>query len=227
MPEKVDTSIEEQEIEEQGLEDQGVEEDAVTRSLDPELLAIFESDALPLVDQLYRTALRMTRNPADAEDLVQETFAKAYSAFGSFRQGTNLRAWMFRILRNTYINSYRKAQREPHFTHELTDEQLLDAQMRTESRSAGARSAETSALERLGDTEVVIALTALPEDFRTAVYLADVEGFSYKEIAEIMDTPVGTVMSRVHRGRKALRGLLEGYAQERGLTGATAGGDGP
>ena len=191
--------------------------DSSPRTLDPELVSIFESDALPFVDQLYRTAVRMTRNTTDAEDLVQETFAKAFAAFGTFRQGTNLRAWLFRILRNTYINSYRKAQREPHFTHDLTDQQLLDVQTRTEVHTVGVRSAETEALERLGDADVVAALGALPEDFRTAVYLADVEGFSYKEIAEIMDSPVGTVMSRVHRGRKALRSLLAGYVRDRGL----------
>ena len=206
MPEPTDTPVEEH-----------VVIDSTTHSVDPELSAIFESGAMPFVDQLYRTALRMTRNPTDAEDLVQETFAKAFAAFGSFRQGTNLRAWLFRILRNTYINSYRKAQREPHFTHELTDEQVLDAQTRAQNRSAGARSAETEALELLGDADVIAALAALPEDFRTAVYLADVEGFSYKEIAEIMECPVGTVMSRVHRGRKTLRSLLAGYAREQGL----------
>ena len=215
MPESIDASVEET----------GVASDARTGFVDPELFAIFESDALPFVDQLYRTALRMTRNPTDAEDLVQETVTKAFSAFGSFRQGTNLRAWLFRILRNTYINSYRKAQREPHFTHELTEEQLLDAQTRTDNRAVGARSAETQALERLGDEEVIAALAALPEDFRTAVYLADVEGFSYKEIAEIMESPVGTVMSRVHRGRKALRSLLADYAWERGLVAADRGVD--
>ena len=193
---------------------------------DAELIAVFEADALPYLDQLYRTALRMTRNPTDAEDLVQETFVRAFSAFRSYRQGTNLRAWLFRILRNTYINSYRKAQRTP-FTgsaDELTDGQLLDIESRDGS---GARSAEIEALDRLGDDDINDALASLPEDFRTAVVLADIEGFSYKEIAEIMDTPVGTVMSRVHRGRKALRRLLEGYAQERGLIAATPGGEGP
>ena len=193
---------------------------------DAELTAVFEQDALPYLDQLYRTALRMTRNPTDAEDLVQETFARAFSAFRSYRQGTNLRAWLFRILRNTYINSYRKAQRAPYTgsADELTDAQLLDVESRD---GAGARSAEIEALERLGDDDINNALASLPEDFRTAVVLADIEGFSYKEIAEIMDTPVGTVMSRVHRGRKALRRLLEGYAQERGLISATTGGEVP
>ena len=181
-----------------------------------ELAATFEADALPYLDQLYGTALRMTRNSTDAEDLVQETFAKAFAAFGSYEQGTNLRAWLFRILRNTFINSYRKARRTPYSdsADELTDGQLLDLEARG---AGGVRSAETEALERLGDDDINEALASLPEDFRTAVYLADVEGFSYKEIAEIMDTPVGTVMSRVHRGRKSLRGLLTEYAQERGL----------
>jgi len=181
-----------------------------------ELSAIFEADALPYLDQLYGTALRMTRNSTDAEDLVQETYAKAFAAFGSYEQGTNLRAWLFRILRNTYINSYRKAQRTPFSdsSDELTDGQLLDIETRG---AGGVRSAESEALERLGDEDINEALVSLPEDFRTAVYLADVEGFSYKEIAEIMETPVGTVMSRVHRGRKSLRGLLTQYAQERGL----------
>ncbi len=177
---------------------------------DAELASIFESEALAYLDQLYGTALRMTRNQADAEDLVQETYTKAFAAFRSFKQGTNLRAWLFRILRNTYINSYRKAQRQPYSTSadELSDTQLLDVDSRT---PGGARSAEIEALERLGDPVITEAMNSLPEDFRTAVYLADVEGFSYKEIAEIMETPVGTVMSRVHRGRKTLRSLLAGY----------------
>jgi RNA polymerase sigma-70 factor (ECF subfamily) len=177
---------------------------------DAELASIFESEALAYLDQLYGTALRMTRNQADAEDLVQETYTKAFAAFRSFEQGTNLRAWLFRILRNTYINSYRKAQRQPYSTSadELSDTQLLEVNSRA---PGGARSAEIEALERLGDPEIIEAMNSLPEDFRTAVYLADVEGFSYKEIAEIMETPVGTVMSRVHRGRKSLRSLLAGY----------------
>ena len=180
---------------------------------DAELAAIFETDAMAYVDQLYGAAMRMTRNPADAEDLVQETYTKAFAAFRSFEQGTNLRAWLFRILRNTYINAYRKAQREPLSTSadELSDPLLLEVDARS---TGGTRSAETEALERLGDTEIIEAMQALPEDFRTAVYLADVEGFSYKEIAEIMETPVGTVMSRVHRGRKSLRSLLAQYARD-------------
>jgi len=196
--------------------DSAADENASSSLSDSELASIFEADALPYLDQLYGTALRMTRSPADAEDLVQDTYAKAFAAFRSYEQGTNLRAWLFRILRNTFINNYRKAQRQPSSdsSEELTDGQLLDLEQRT---SGGVRSAENEALERLGDDEIAAAMATIPEDFRTAVYLADVEGFSYKEIADIMDTPVGTVMSRVHRGRKALRGLLTDYARDRGL----------
>ena len=189
-----------------------------TAETDAERASRFESEALVYLDQLYGAALRMTRNPTDAEDLVQETFSKAYASFHQFTPGTNLKAWLYRILTNTFINSYRKKQRQPQSSgQEVEDWQLARAESHT---STGLRSAETEALDRMPHSAVTDAMNALAPDFRLAVYLADVEGFSYKEIAEIMGSPIGTVMSRLNRGRNQLRVSLADFAREHGLVGA-------
>jgi len=180
--------------------------------------ADFAEQAMPLMGSLYSGALRMTRNPADAEDLVQETYLKAYRAFGSFQEGTNLKAWLFRILTNTFINTYRAKKRRPDESDldEVEDLYLYRRLGGLEAVEAG-RSAEDELLDHVTDAEVKDAIESLPEQFRVAVLLADVEGFSYKEIAEILDIPIGTVMSRLHRGRKGLQKRLYEYAVERGL----------
>ncbi|MBR8745358.1 sigma-70 family RNA polymerase sigma factor [Nocardiopsis sp. MG754419] len=183
----------------------------------------FATAVTPFGDQLYPTALRMTRNPADAEDLVQETFAKAFANFHQFRAGTNLRAWLYRILTNTFINSYRKKQREPRqeTTDEIKDWQLAAAETHT---STGMRSAETEVLDHLPDSDIKQALARLPEEFQEVIYLVDIEGYAYKEVAARMGTPLGTVMSRLHRARRQLREMLADYGRERGMrVPATAG----
>jgi RNA polymerase sigma-70 factor (ECF subfamily) len=175
----------------------------------------FERDVLPLLPSLYGAALRLTRNPQDADDLVQETYLRAFRGFGGFQEGTNLRAWMYRILTNTFINSYRKKQREP---VTVPDGEVEDWYLYDKLGASGVEaSAESEVLERIPDEDVQRALEDLPENFRMAVLLADVEGFSYKEIAEILGIPIGTVMSRLHRGRKALQKALWQTVRERGL----------
>nr|WP_040377402.1 sigma-70 family RNA polymerase sigma factor [Brevibacterium ravenspurgense] len=186
------------------------------RETDEERSARFEADALQYVNQLYAAAMRMTRNPADAEDLVQEAYLKAYAAFHQYKPGTNLKAWLYRILTNTFINNYRKKQRQP---LESSDDDIQDWQLhRAASHTSDqGRSAELEALDQMPDSDVKEALASLQDDFRMVVYYADVEGLPYKEIAEIMDTPIGTVMSRLHRGRRQLRDKLADYAAERGI----------
>ena len=176
----------------------------------------FERDALVFMDQLYAAALRYTKNPEDARDLVQDTYLKAFNSFHQFEDGTNLRAWLYRVLTTTFINTYRKDQRRPQLASgELEDWQLAEAQSHT---SDLGKSAEVEALENLPDSDIKRALKEIPEEFRIAVYLADVEGFSYKEIADIVEIPAGTVMSRLHRGRKLLREKLADYAKELGYS---------
>ena len=175
----------------------------------------FERDVLPLLPSLYGAGLRLTRNPQDAEDLVQEAYLRAYRGFSGFKEGTNLRAWMYRILTNTFINNYRKKQRQP---VTVADEDIEDWYLYDKLGESGVEaSAETEVLEKIPDEDVQRALEDLPENFRMAVLLADVEGFSYKEIAEILDIPIGTVMSRLHRGRKALQKALWDSVRERGI----------
>ncbi len=180
--------------------------------------ATFAEQAMPLMDSLYSAALRMTRNPADAEDLVQETYLKAYRGFGGFQEGTNLKAWLYRILTNSYINVYRKKQRQPDESDLADVEDLfLYRRLGGAEGATRSRSAEDELLDTFTEFEVKEALEALPQNFRIPVLLADVEGFSYKEIAEIMDIPIGTVMSRLHRGRKAMQKALFEFATERRL----------
>ena len=177
----------------------------------------FERDAMGYLDQLYGAALRMTRNQADAEDVVQDTYAKAFAAFHQFKPGTNLKAWLYRIMTNTFINSYRKAQRRPDVSgDDIEDWQLYHA---AEHDSTGLLSAEMSALGEIPDAVVTEALQSLSPEFREVVMLADVDGFSYKEIADIMGTPIGTVMSRLNRARSALRVKLAAYAASLGIGG--------
>ncbi|MGA8726075.1 MAG: sigma-70 family RNA polymerase sigma factor [Acidimicrobiales bacterium] len=184
--------------------------------------AVFSDLAMEYMPALYTAALRMTRNPADAEDLVQETYLKAYRGFGSFELGTNLKAWLYRILTNTYINSYRAKRRRPEVTDVEDIEDLYLYRHLVGDGSAGlGRSAEDEALDRFTDSDIKEAIESLPDTFRMAVLLADVEGFSYKEIAEITDVPIGTVMSRIHRGRKALQKALVDRGRTRGLVGAS------
>jgi RNA polymerase sigma-70 factor, ECF subfamily len=183
--------------------------------LTPDRQTVFEQDVVPFMGQLYPAALRMTKNPSDAEDLVQETIAKAYAGFGQFCPGSNLRAWLHRILANTFINGYRKRRREPMQTSAAEFQEGW--QTSADRLSGPVRSAEAEALDRLADSDILRALRELPDDFRVAIYLADIEGYPYREVAEMMGTPIGTVMSRLHRGRTKLRRKLARYAPRQGL----------
>jgi RNA polymerase sigma-70 factor (ECF subfamily) len=187
--------------------------------------AQFQDVAMGHADGLYSAALRMTHNRADAEDLVQETYLKAYRAFGSFKAGTNLRAWLYRILTNTYISAYRSKQRRPSIEDVEEIEDLYLFRRLADGEGVVGESAEEEALGSMTDIEVITALDSLPESFRMAVYLADVEGFNYAEIAEITEVPQGTVMSRIHRGRKALAKALTPYAEAHGLAAAKTKGE--
>jgi len=179
--------------------------------------AKFAEEAMPFMSALYAAALRMTRNPTDAEDLVQETYLRAYRGFEGFREGTNLKAWLYKILTNTFINTYRAKKRRPDQVDlDDTEDFYLYRRLGGLEAADASRSTETEVLESIPDSEVKEALESIPEQFRMAVILADVEGFSYKEIADIMETPIGTVMSRLHRGRRGLRDALEQYAIDRG-----------
>ena len=180
--------------------------------------ATFESEVMPFTPQLYSAALRMTRNPADAEDVLQEALLKAFRGYHTFETGTNLKAWLYRILTNTFINKYRERTRRPAEVElgELEDLYLFKRLGVEESTGGATRSAEEEALDRFVDEDIKEALESLPENFRIPVLLADVEGFSYKEIADIMDVPIGTVMSRLHRGRKALQRALWRFTEQRG-----------
>jgi RNA polymerase sigma-70 factor (ECF subfamily) len=185
--------------------------------------ALFTDLTMEYMPALYSAALRMTRNPADAEDLLQETYMKAYRGFGGFTEGTNLKAWLYRILTNTYINSYRATKRRPEIADvEDVEDLYLYHRLSPDGGPGPGRSAEDEALDSFTDEEVKAAIESLPEAFRMAVLLADVEGFSYKEIAGITEVPIGTVMSRIHRGRRALQKALHHYAEERGLVSASA-----
>jgi len=185
--------------------------------------ARFEKDALVFTSQLYGAALRYTKNSHDAQDLVQDIYAKAFTSFHQFESGTNLKSWLYRILTTTFINNYRKDQRRPQISAgEIEDWQIADASSHTSDQG---KSAEDEVLENIADKDIKEALAAMPDEFRMAVYLSDVEGFSYKEIAEITEVPTGTVMSRLHRGRKLLRSSLAAYAKERGFKDKKAGDD--
>jgi RNA polymerase sigma-70 factor, ECF subfamily len=193
-----------------------LKEKAVPPKLSAEDLQRFEEEALPLANALYGGALRMTRNPADAADLVQETFLRAFRSWNQFKEGTNLKAWLYRIMTNLYISSYRVKKREPQMVS-TSDNGDFDLYQSLVDRAESSESAESIVIDSLGDDDIKKALSDLPDDFRMAVSLADIDGFSYKEIADMLEIPIGTVMSRLHRGRKALQKSLWGLAEQRGL----------